>query len=270
MSTAALIAAMHTSGGSKGRYVLDWQTLMQRDADLRAAVTAVFGKRLPTVQKLGVWLVAHAGAHGEFYLEARHSRKRKAWAYRVLPVAEMAAKERARQKAEPVLQFDASLSMPPMPAPAPHANRPKPAHGPIDFVTKDGTPVHIPATRDLSLKINVQPLPQYEGTSSVNSDGCVVWEVLRGRDGEPVPKRFAETLEAAPKVAAEPARSSGFAPWMDVNESGTPILKRQPKRAELAARHNALRGGHSGSTLMSSITPGLGSAALSRLWLKDF
>ena len=82
---------------------------------------------------------------------------------------------------------------------------PRPAHGAVDFVTKDGTPVHIPATRDLSITVDVAPPAKYESTSSVNRDGRVVWEVLRGRDGQPVLKK-PEPAQAAPAVATEPAR----------------------------------------------------------------
>jgi hypothetical protein len=83
-----LIVAMHTAGGTKWGLANEWVTIAQSDDALRAALRAVFGKRLPTPQKLGSWLHEHLGAKtGELTLYGEHSRKRKQWVYRVAPTA---------------------------------------------------------------------------------------------------------------------------------------------------------------------------------------
>lgn len=54
---------------------------------LRVAMLGVFGKYMPTPQKLGQWLCDHQGKRfgPELVLQGRHSPKRKGWIWRAIP-----------------------------------------------------------------------------------------------------------------------------------------------------------------------------------------
>lgn len=217
-STATLIAAMHTAAGSHGKYVLAWHTLTQTDDELRAAIRAVFGKRMPTAQKLGQWLSEHIGAQGDYFLEGKHSLKRKAWAYRVVTLAEVAEREHKRAEEEAALraQHEAQQTA-------------------IRAAQK---------AQEEARRAALSPAVEYETTTRVASDGRIIQERVVGRDGEPVRKYTEAPKPAAPEKPAELAHvveQSHFAPWIGINSSGTPVLKRQPSRTELAAKHRSMQ-----------------------------
>jgi hypothetical protein len=101
-----LIAAMHSAGGIGPRLVTGWLELAQLETSLRDAFRVVFGKRLPTPARLGLWLSERMGMKaGDVALYGRHSPKHKAWAYWVMP--------------PPAPRPVASKPSPPAPAPKP-------------------------------------------------------------------------------------------------------------------------------------------------------
>jgi hypothetical protein len=183
----ALIAAMYTAGGTHGRYALAWQTLAQRDEVLRAAVRTVFGKRLPTLQKLGSWLSEHIGAHGDYLREGKHSLKRKAWAYRVVTLAEVAEQERKRREEEAQLHAQHEAQQ----AAIRETERQR-----AEAAEKDRQR----AAEAEAARLEASP---YEYQTRVDGQGHVIRTLMIGRDGQPLRKH---AQSAAPEKSAEPER----------------------------------------------------------------
>lgn len=253
-SAAALIAAMHTTAGSKPRQANAWLELAQTDEVLRAAVRAVFGKRLPTPAKLGQWLSEHIGTKaGALTLLGAYSTRRKAWRYRVADLATEQL-EQAAQEAELRATLEAQQA-----AARESAERRERERAEAKAV-RDAERASAPST----LTITQAPTPvEYETTTRVASDdGRVIHERAIGRDGQPIRKH--PQPAATPEKPAEPTHAvteSHHAPWIGINPSGTPVLKRQPSRAELAERHkqSQLPDGHCENTgWRNSITPDRG------------
>lgn len=201
-----LIAALHTAGGSAPRQAAQWIELAQSDELLRAAVRTVFGKRLPTPQKLGQWLTEHIGQQsGEVTLRGIHSPRLKAWVYRV-----WTPQEREQYRAE----RDARLAE----HEAKHAaylqhfadkERLRLAKNRMSQELKNE--LRYGKVRGPSITIEAPgpacPVPvEYECTTRVGSDGRVIREPVIGRDGKPVEKR------PAPEAAAKPAELPKPAP----------------------------------------------------------
>lgn len=82
---------MRAAGGKEVRLCAAWIELAQADGNLRAAFRVVFGRRMPTPQKLGQWLSESLGTKsGELTLIGQHSSHAKAWRYAVLSETEIA------------------------------------------------------------------------------------------------------------------------------------------------------------------------------------
>jgi hypothetical protein len=173
-----LLAAMHTAGSNRGRYVLAWHTLAQSNDALRAAFRAAFGKRMPTVQKLGQWLSEHIGAQGDYLLEGRHKTHKKAWAYRVVTLVEVAERERKRAEEEAALQAQ---------------------HEEQQAAIREAQ-----QRAEEARRAALSPV-EYETTTRVAPDGRVIHERAIGRDGQPL-KKHPEQPAATPEKPAEPER----------------------------------------------------------------
>jgi hypothetical protein len=214
-STERLIAAIRAAGGSKPYVTSDLLDLAQSDKSLADALRAVFGKRLPTGQKLGLWLTEHLGAtSGELKLVGKHSPNRKAWVYRVWTAAEAAAhaasvearrEEKAARDAAIVARAQEIL-----------ANRQ--ARRLARHMEQSPKPIS-PA-----MEIHVQPPAGYLETTSVDRDGRIKVTPILDRNGE----RVQESKPTAP-VPQTNLSTGMLPPWT--------VQGRRPTRAELAARH---------------------------------
>lgn len=97
--------------------------------------------------------------------------------------------------------------------------------------------------------------PEYAWTSSFNTDTGVTSKTLLidPRSGEPVMRK-----PSAPASVETPheVAPSALAPWAGTNSSGTPVLMRQPTKAELVERHRRLQGHvFQEPRLLNAITP---------------
>lgn len=216
---------MHTAGGSRGRYVLSWHELAQRDDNLRAAFRVVFGKRLPTPQKLGQWLSERMGAHGGYLLEGKHPRKRGGWAYRVLSLAEVAEQDRKRRELEAAQLAEIQRKQREAEAALQEAKE-KAAAAQRAYVESQTA-----AAREKRAAFEART-PQFEYTEKVNSEGRIVRTLVTGRDGKPIEKKEAP-MAAEPEPTPEPEQTApaskrdNFPVW--IREG------RQPTRAEWEA-----------------------------------
>jgi hypothetical protein len=87
------------------------------------------------------------------------------------------------------------------------------------------------------------PEPEYQFSEWTDSEGRQHKKLLIDpRTGEPIRRRpEAQAPAAPPAVEVAPAATVGppeLGPWVGRNRNGDPIMKRQPTRAELAARHH--------------------------------
>jgi hypothetical protein len=165
-STEKLTTAMHTAAGAKWGSVAKWIEFAQSDSALREAFRGVFGKRMPTPQKLGQWLSEHTGPFGELTLTGEHSKKRKAWAYKVAPT----------------------------PAPRPTVTVSEAPKTPEPNVVES---VFDPAQFKRNLEVPA-PKPEYLTERKISRDGVITEKPILGRDGQPL---LAKTSPAADTTA---------------------------------------------------------------------
>lgn len=172
---------MHAAANDTPLTCAQWIELAQQHHGLLEAFHGVFGKRLPVVTKLGLWLSERCGqSAGDLFLHGRHSARRKGWIYRVVSKAKLAQLAEERR---------AALAQAPAPAV-------KVAPAPV-------------------LPVNDPVLNPYMSTSTVHGDGRVTREPVLGRDGQPL-KLIPVAPEPAPEISS--GQSDGRPPWLQRGE----------------------------------------------------
>lgn len=215
-STERLITAMHVVIPERFGTCAAWIERAQQHHGLLEAFKEVFGKRLPTPNKLGLWLSERCGqSAGELTLRGRHSLRRKGWSYGVWTKAALEP---------PAPPAPVAVQKPPVPESAAPADSvvqiaaPKPDDGTMLVAGPDGEPVRVPYTW------------------SVGPNGAPI-----KKPGLPPPKRdyvlptVSTPTDSAP-IGCTPARN--VPAWV--------AEKRQPTKAELIAQHDRTTGLTSG------------------------
>lgn len=176
---------MHEAGANTARACGEWIELAQEHSGLLEAMRKVFGKRLPTPQKLGLWLSSHLAQYADdLILQGQHSARRKAWVYRVASKEKIAAaRAQAEARAVVTMQIPIQSSAPLHPAHAP----PTAGH-------------FTPLDRNEE---------KYESRAVIDrATGQIRRELLTDRDGEPIPTHrpavAAETPKPEPKPEPKP------------------------------------------------------------------
>lgn len=96
---AALLTAVREVAGARELLTAQWISLAQKHEGLRSALRAVF-KRIPTPQRLGLWLTERLGQQaGDITLHGKYSARAKAWRYAICTTAEIAELDRKAAEA---------------------------------------------------------------------------------------------------------------------------------------------------------------------------
>lgn len=248
-----LIAAMRGVAGSRSLSAARWVALAHQHERLRDSLKAVFRRtRLPTPQKLGLWLSEHVGTcDGEFTLYGQHSSHGKAWRYVVLTAPEAEAMElkaaqatsaradRRKEKYEAAEQRELARA----------AKRRVATIERIEKLRRSvpRTEIKVAAAPPAAVPALPPGVPGRDFIVKVDSAGKVTRERITGRDGAPItadprnaPRKDSIT-ETDPETVAQ----------VNVTErtASDPRLPRwvregrQPTKAELTAQHTVASGG---------------------------
>lgn len=209
-------------------------------ASMHTELVNTLGPRLALSKRsLGHWLKRFQGAIVEGYrLSPTYDRKARMWRYEFISIAENATPEGAADWLEAMDVLDCEQRIE---APRAAVSR---------ILIEAEKQVERATAREDAKKAErqfEQEQQQFEGALedtrkhltgavTVGTDGQIRKEVLLDRNGEPIPE---QPTAAPPVVQLAPAEAQalGHGAWVGRNASGTLVARRQPTRAELAARH---------------------------------
>jgi hypothetical protein len=245
-----VIDAMREAGAGKERLTAGWIEAASKHAALADALRVIF-KRMPTTQKLGLWLSGNLGTRSEQYvLEGRHSPRNKAWRYAVRVIGESTEKECQAQAARDAKQAEAArAAVVRERIMAEGAARREAEREARRQAANTGPAFVLPVQGPASI-LNPYMAPGPSLTVETPTPAAPEerpYTVKPGRDGEQVKVFDLPAPTAAPKPEETPKRvmvgGNGYVtidrPWIRATPDG--FKARQPTRKELAARHRGLQ-----------------------------